>query len=247
VILEQNSLPGVATRLGSLFAQEVHVAFPEAISALPRRSRAHASGNPVRPQVERGDAAAFRSAHGLAAETPTIVVIGGSQGARALTEAALAAAKLLGAAAGLQMIVQVGERGLEHARALTLDAPTWVKVVPFLERIGDAYAAADLVVARAGAMTLAELAAAAVPAVLVPYPFAAADHQTINARGYAQGGAARVLPQAELTPERLADLLVALVRNEEELERMAAAARQSAGARARDEITGALERRLGLG
>ncbi len=247
VILEQNSLPGVATRLGSLFAQEVHVAFPEAIRALPRRGRATASGNPVRRQVEEGDAAAFRSAHDLDPAAPTILVIGGSQGARALTEAALAGAKILGPEAGMQMVVQVGERGLERARELARDVPPWVRVVPFLERMGDAYAAAALVVARAGAMTLAELAAAGVPSVLVPYPFAAADHQTVNARRYAKTGAARVVPQAELTPERVAGLLAELVGNEQELVRMGTAARHSGGARARDEITRALEKRLGLG
>jgi UDP-N-acetylglucosamine--N-acetylmuramyl-(pentapeptide) pyrophosphoryl-undecaprenol N-acetylglucosamine transferase len=247
VILEQNSLPGMATRLGSLFAQEVHVADATAIRALPRRGRAHPSGNPVRRQVEEGDAAAFRSAHRLDATEPTVLVIGGSQGALALTEASLAAAKILGPEAGLQMVVQTGERGLGRARELAREAPAWVRVVPFLERIGDAYAAATLVVARAGAMTLAELAAAGVPAVLVPYPFAAADHQTVNARRYADSGAARVVPQAELVPERLAALLAKLVRNETELSRMGEAARRSAGARARDEITRALERRLGLG
>lgn len=244
LILEQNSVPGVATKLASLLAREVHVAFPESIERLPGRKRARVSGNPVRASVERGDAAAFRAAHGLDDARPLVLVLGGSQGATALTGAAIGAAKVLGEDAPLRMLVQAGARNLDGARAAAQGAPSWLRVTDFVHDMGAAYAAARLVVARAGAMTIAELAAAGRPAVLVPYPFAAGDHQTANAREVEREGAARVVPQEELTPEGLAELVGGLLADGATLDRMAAAARGSANAGARERIAAACEKWL---
>jgi UDP-N-acetylglucosamine--N-acetylmuramyl-(pentapeptide) pyrophosphoryl-undecaprenol N-acetylglucosamine transferase len=244
LILEQNSLPGVATKVASLIAREVHVAFPESVSRLPRRGRARVSGNPVRASVENGDAAAFRAEHGLDAARPLVLVLGGSQGAKALTEAAVGAAKALGEGAGLQMVIQAGRRNLEEARAAAAGAPSWLRVTGFVHDMGAAYAAARLVVARAGAMTLAELAAAGRPAVLVPYPFAAGDHQSANARFVEREGAARVVPQDELTAAGLAALVSGLLADAGGLDAMGAAARGSAAAGARARIADACEKWL---
>lgn len=244
LILEQNSIPGVATKLASVLAREVHVAFPDSVGRLPRRGRARVSGNPVRASVEAGDAASFLAAHGLDTVRPVVLVLGGSQGARALTEAAIAAAKLLGEDAPLQMVVQAGRRNVEEARAAAAGAPSWLRVVDFVHEMGAAYAAARLVVARAGAMTLAELAAAGRPALLVPYPFAAGDHQSANARFVEREGAAGVIPQDELTPERLAERLRGLLSDGAALDRMGRAARSSANAGARARIASACEKWL---
>ncbi len=144
------------------------------------------------------------------------------------------------------MIIQAGRLGVEvaRARASEISAPDDLRIVPFLGDIGDAYAAADLVVARAGAMTLAELAAAAVPAVLVPYPWAAEDHQRVNARRFAAAGAARVIDPDDLTAESLAVAIEELLSDPETRARMAESARGSEGAGARARIADACERYL---
>jgi UDP-N-acetylglucosamine--N-acetylmuramyl-(pentapeptide) pyrophosphoryl-undecaprenol N-acetylglucosamine transferase len=245
LVLEQNSIPGVATKLGSLVAREVHVAYPEALGRLPRRGRARVTGNPVRARIELGSPAKFREEHELDSGRPLVLVLGGSQGARAVTAASLAAARILGEAAVLQLVIQAGGRHVDDARAEAQGAPSWVRVVGFVDDMGSAYAAARLVVARAGATTLAELAAAGCPALLVPYPYAAEDHQMVNARRAEAAGWARVLPESELSAERLAKLLVELLARADELEQMGRAARASAGAGARERIADACEAYLG--
>jgi UDP-N-acetylglucosamine--N-acetylmuramyl-(pentapeptide) pyrophosphoryl-undecaprenol N-acetylglucosamine transferase len=117
--------------------------------------------------------------------------------------------------------------------------------VPFLDDVGGAYAAADLVVARSGAMTLAELAASGVPSVLVPYPYAAEDHQTKNARRFAAGGAAVVVPQSELTGAGLGSLVAEFLGDREKLARMGEAARHVDEAGARGRIADACEQLMG--
>lgn len=245
VLLEQNAVPGVTTRLGSLLARQVHLAVPESRGRLLRKGRAVVSGNPVRRAVEEGDGTAFRRAFGVPADAPLVVVVGGSQGAKALTEAALVAARAL-AAGPVRLVVQTGRRGLADARALAAaDPPPNLVLTEFVDDMGGAYAAADLVVARAGAMTLAELAASGVPSVLVPYPWAAEDHQTTNARRFAANGAAVVMPQDGLTGERLADVIRGLLADRAGLARMAEAARRGEEAGARQRIAAACEGFLG--
>jgi UDP-N-acetylglucosamine--N-acetylmuramyl-(pentapeptide) pyrophosphoryl-undecaprenol N-acetylglucosamine transferase len=245
LLLEQNSIPGVATKLGSLVAREVHVAFPEAVHRLPRRGRARVTGNPVRARIEAGDAASFRTAHGLEPERPLVLALGGSQGARAVTQACLGAARILGEGSALHLVIQAGSRQLDEARAVAEGAPSWVRLVGFVDDMGSAYAAARLVVARAGATTLAELAAAGRPALLVPYPYAAEDHQTVNARRAEADGWARVLPESELTAESLAANVREMLAREADLDAMGRAARASAGAGARQRIADACEAYLG--
>jgi UDP-N-acetylglucosamine--N-acetylmuramyl-(pentapeptide) pyrophosphoryl-undecaprenol N-acetylglucosamine transferase len=244
IVLEQNAIPGISTKLGAIFAREVHVADAESIAALPRKKRAVVSGNPVRRSVESGDAARFRATHGLAESEPLVLVLGGSQGARAVTRAALAAAEILQEEVSALMVVQAGRLGFESARDRARDLSR-VKVVPFLDDIGDAYAAASFVIARAGAMTLAELAASGLPAILIPYPHASEDHQMVNARRHEAGGAARVLPEAEMTPELLAAWIREFVEDPERLRIMAEAASAAQGGRARGRIADACEAYLG--
>jgi UDP-N-acetylglucosamine--N-acetylmuramyl-(pentapeptide) pyrophosphoryl-undecaprenol N-acetylglucosamine transferase len=247
VVLEQNSIPGVTTRLASLVAREVHVAFPETVTRLPRRGRAVVSGNPVRLGIERGDGAAFRAEHGVAPDAPLVVVVGGSQGAKALTDATIAASRRLATDGRAAIVLQAGARGAEAARAGAADlgAPGGLRVVPFLGNMGDAYAAADLVVARAGATTLAELAASGTPAILVPYPWAAEDHQRVNARRVAAAGAAIVIDPDDLTSERLADEIERLLGDETARRAMAEAAGRIEGRDGRARVADACERILG--
>jgi UDP-N-acetylglucosamine--N-acetylmuramyl-(pentapeptide) pyrophosphoryl-undecaprenol N-acetylglucosamine transferase len=232
--------------MGSLLARQVHLAVPESHTKLWRKRNALVSGNPVRRSVEEGDGGVFRRAFDLPPSGPLVVVIGGSQGATALTEAAVAAARRLAAESPVPFVVQTGARTFAEVRAaLAADPAPGLVLTPFLDDVGGAYAAATLVVARAGAMTLAELAASGVPSVLVPYPWAAEDHQTRNARRFAANGAALVMPQEQLTGERLARAIRELLRDPPGLARMAQAARGGEEAGARQRIAAACERFLG--
>jgi len=235
IVLEQNYIPGVATRLAARLAREVHVAFPETTARLPRGARVRVSGNPVRREIESADPAPFWREHELDPAVPTVVVVGGSQGAAALTEAALAAAERL-ASRGVQWVIQTGL----HASGTATRGGT-VRVVPFLHEMGPVYAAATLMIARAGAMTLAELAASGTPSILVPYPFAAEDHQTVNARRFEASGAARVIAQSDLTAELLAGAVTALLDDPVKLADMGEAARSGGAAGARETIANACE------
>ena len=145
------------------------------------------------------------------------------------------------------MVVQTGTRGAETAAAQAKDAPEWLRLVPFLDDMGGAYAAASLAVTRAGAMTLAELSAAGVPSILVPYPYASGDHQTDNAKRHAARGAARVIAQSELTGEGLATQLRELLGDGVKLAAMREAAVEGESAGARERIADSCEKWLGGG
>ena len=222
VLQEANAFPGLATRLLARRARQIHLAFPEARARLTAGSATEVcvTGNPVRPP-EPGDRTAALAVFGLHQGRPTVLVIGGSQGARALNEA-VAGALALGALSGLNVLWATGLA--HHARHAHFDTPGRVVVRGFIDPIAPAYRAADLVVSRAGS-TVAELCAWGKPSVLVPLPNAAADHQTFNARALADAGAAVLLPERQLSPQSLADIVTALVADPRRLASLAAAAR----------------------
>lgn len=220
---EANAVPGLATRWLARRARLVLLGFPEARDHL--RPGAHTevlvAGNPISPP-ERGDPAAARRTFDLDPARPTVLVVGGSQGARRLNHAVAAALD-----GGLLDAVNVlWSTGTAHFVELERHArPGRVAVRGFLEPMAPAYRAADVVVARSGAMTVAELCAWGKPAVLVPLPTAAADHQTDNARALVAAGAAVLLPESALTPEALAATVTGLVGDAPRRVAMAAAAR----------------------
>jgi UDP-N-acetylglucosamine--N-acetylmuramyl-(pentapeptide) pyrophosphoryl-undecaprenol N-acetylglucosamine transferase len=195
-ILELDVRPGMATRWLARRADEIWLAAPEAVAALPTatRSRATVTGAPIVPP-DRSRRTAARQRFRLRDDRPVVVVTGGSQGSRAIN---LLVAEWLrgGGGAGAQLIWSTGEA--THGDFAALHSPPEVTVVPFLDPMADAWSVADVCVARAGMMTLAELCAWGIPAILVPLPSAAADHQTHNARAMADAGAARLLPQRGL-------------------------------------------------
>ncbi len=212
VLQEQNSYPGLVTRMLTRFATRVHVAFPEALDRLRvRRERTVVSGNPVRDRssLERG---AARAEYGVPADALLGLVTGGSQGSLALNRGVTAwvvgvsRGDLPGAEA-LELLWATGHR--HHTtvtEALSAEgSPAWVRALPYLDDMPSALAAADFALSRAGAMTTAELLNQGLPAILVPLPSAAEDHQMHNARALEEAGAARVVPESELTAERLAD------------------------------------------
>ncbi|HSA57651.1 MAG TPA: UDP-N-acetylglucosamine--N-acetylmuramyl-(pentapeptide) pyrophosphoryl-undecaprenol N-acetylglucosamine transferase [Gemmatimonadaceae bacterium] len=234
---EQNSFPGQTIRLFSRWAREIYLGFPEAAARLPRAAiaRAVTTGNPVQPPPEpRPVREEARWRWGLPAGGPVVLVFGGSQGSAALN-ALVDGWITRGLPDGVSLIWATG--GAHYTRHASR-ASARVVVREYLSPIADAYAAADLALTRAGAMTTAELCAWGIPALLVPLPTAAADHQTANARSLAEAGAARWIPEREATPERIADEIGALLRNPAALHALAqGAARRARPDAARDIAT----------
>jgi UDP-N-acetylglucosamine--N-acetylmuramyl-(pentapeptide) pyrophosphoryl-undecaprenol N-acetylglucosamine transferase len=223
LLLEQNVVPGKANRLLSLLGGRMAASFPESIRRLPApsRRRARVLGNPVRPSVMEGrrDPAAF----GLSPDSPILLVMGGSQGAAGVNDAVAEAAGVL-ARRGVQALHLSGPRDEESLRAAYREAGAAACVKAFQEDMGTAYATADLILCRSGGTTLAELTARARPSVLVPYPHHRDHHQEMNARVLADAGAARIVPEADLDPERFEREVVDLIVDRESLSAMERAA-----------------------
>lgn len=201
---EQNAVAGLANRVLARVADKVMVAFPGALKG------AEWTGNPVRAEV----AALAPPAQRYAGRSGPLqlLVVGGSRGAQALNEALPRALAMLTAAERPRVVHQAGEAHLEALRGRYAEAGVQGELLAFIDDMAARYAAADLVICRAGAITVAELAAGGMASVLVPYPYAVDDHQSVNARFLAERGAALLLPQREMTPERLAELMRALDR-----------------------------------
>lgn len=227
VIHEQNSIAGLTNRVLACIADKVLVAFPGAFKSkkdqpLPCGKAATLwCGNPVRADIAALDAPQTRLARREGALR--VLVVGGSLGAAALNDSVPKALALIAPAQRPQVVHQSGAKHLETLQANYSAAGVDAEIKPFIENMAEQYAWADLVVCRSGALTVAELAAAGVASVLVPYPHAVDDHQTTNARFLSDSGAAMLAPQTELTPESLAALLQELTRDK--LLAMAQAAR----------------------
>lgn len=203
-LLEINVTPGLTNRLLAPLVDEVWTTY--AASERSFGSKTVVTGAPVRASLRLAkDAASARERLGLAPEGSTIVAMGGSQGARSINEAvaALVTRRTLGD--DWQVLHVSGERDFAYMQAeeRTLAAGNRVRLVPYLDDPADAYAAADVVIARAGASTLAELAVTGTPSILIPYPHAADQHQAHNAALFETAGAAVVLPDAAVDGDRL--------------------------------------------
>jgi UDP-N-acetylglucosamine--N-acetylmuramyl-(pentapeptide) pyrophosphoryl-undecaprenol N-acetylglucosamine transferase len=223
-ILELDVRPGLATRLVAGRARDVWLAAPEAFDALPRSARDHATttGAPIEVPDPARRAAAVRR-FGIRGGRPVVVVTGGSQGALAVNRA-IAQWIASGGASGVQLIWATG-RGT-HPEFAALHDPPNVHVIPFIDPMADAWAVADLAIARAGMMTLAELCAWGIPSILVPLPTAAADHQTHNALAMQRAGAAVTVPQHDLPGGGLIAAVTTLLADPGRRGEIAAAARE---------------------
>lgn len=223
---EQNALPGITTRWLASRARQLHLGFPEARLHLRpgAATQVFEFGNPITPPpTPRAARAVARVRLGAPPETPVVFVMGGSQGAQRINEVVAAAldAEALG---DVTLLWSTGAGTWERFRRH--QARPRCRLRPFWDPVSEAYAAADLVVARAGAMTTAELCAWGLPAILVPLPSAAADHQTRNAEALAASGAALHVPEAALSVETLAGQIGSLLGDRE---RLAAMGRAAAG------------------
>ena len=198
VVHEQNSVAGLANRVLAGVADRIVTGFPDVLK------KGVWAGNPVRPEIARIAPPAERFAGRSGALR--VLIIGGSLGALALNEMVPKGFALLGASDQPHIVHQAGEKHLEALKANYVAVGVQAHCVSFIDDMAGAYAWADLVICRSGALTVAELAAAGVASVLVPFPHAVDDHQTGNARFLSSAGAAILLPQDQLSPEKLAEL-----------------------------------------
>ena len=221
MLLEQNALPGLTNRLLSRLVRAAAVTFEDALTFFPRVGVL--TGNPVRPEFFAGGKA-IDDAHAMPRDAARILIFGGSQGAHGINMAMVEAAPQL-AAAGLAITHQTGERDVDRVREGYRRAGVEARVEAFLYEMDREMTAADIVICRAGATTLSELAAAGRAAILVPLPTSTDDHQRKNAEVVGRSGGAVVIQERDLTGEKLADAVLAIASNPERRGRMAAAAR----------------------
>ena len=219
LIVEPNAYPGLTNRSLSLLVDRAVLALPDSGGYF--RGKGVVTGIPVRPEF------AGLPVREHSTDRLTLLIYGGSQGSHALNTivcSALEGLKQMGSA--LKIIHQTGERELESVRSAYREAQIEADVRGFLPRIHEEFGAADLLISRAGAGTIAEITVAGKAAILVPFPAAADDHQTKNARALEQRGAARMIPEAELTPGRLAAEVRGFLDHPERLTQMEEAARK---------------------
>lgn len=227
MVIEPNAYPGFTNRLLARFIRRAAVGFPEAASYF--HGKAVVTGNPVRPEF-------FHIAERARARSQTtgafhLLIVGGSQGAHAINQAVIAALPpLLQKHGQLTVTHQTGERDWAWARVAyeSIEGRERIRVRAFIDHMAEEVARADLIICRAGAMTVAELTAAGKPAILIPLPTAADDHQRKNAEALERQGAARCLLQSELTPERLIEEISEFLANPHRLTAMAEASRRLA-------------------
>lgn len=230
---EPDSHPGLTTRVFSGGARALYLGFPEAAARLTVAADAavHPFGCPIEPPTAR-DRVNARRQWGLPDDAFVVLIMGGSQGARALNEVTAA-----WVARGLpDKVALIWSTGRQQAAAYLTREGDMVRVRAYLSPVTDAYAAADLAVTRAGAMSIAELCAWGIPSLLVPLPTAAQDHQTFNAKATAAAGAALHVPQASLSVDRLDSLVRALQQDTVRLAAMQQAARDRSRPHAADDI-----------
>jgi len=223
LLLEQNVVPGKANRLLARLGGRVAASYQESVDLLPKpaRVRTRVLGNPLRSDVLAGTRDAER--FGLDPRRPVLLGMGGSQGAAGLNSRLAGAAVSLGRG-GIQVIHLTGLRDEAAARAAYARAGVRAYVTAFSPLMGTLYRTADLVLCRAGGTTVAEVAALGRPSVLVPYPHHADRHQERNARVLMAVGAARIIREEDLTPERIGSEIVGLLGNADALARMGRAA-----------------------
>jgi len=237
VIQEQNIFPGVTNRILSYFADLILTADKEVSSYFPERvkNKIEVTGNPVRPEIlsytgPEGD----NNCLDLEKNCFTLLVMGGSQGAEVINNNMLEIYEDLMSTMRLQVIHQTGRRGYDEVlkslkrKKERLPLDTKIRVYPYIDDMAAALTAADLVVSRAGAMSLAEITAKGLPSILIPYPYAAHNHQEYNARLLEKKGASVVITEKDLTPDMLLNNILQIADSEKLLKKMEEASKNSA-------------------
>ena len=214
VLHEQNSVPGLANKVLSRWAVAVGITYERSSAWLRRPERAVITGNPVRSAVLDASRDAGREALGVSDDERILLAFGGSRGARHLNEVLAAAAERLLADSRTVVVHIAGTAEVDEVRKRVAGAGPRYRLLDYVDDMGSLLAAADLVVARAGATSIAEITALGKPCILIPYPYATDDHQTLNARAVSDAGAGVVLPDDELDGEAFVGLLTELLGDE---------------------------------
>lgn len=226
LILEQNLVPGLANKYLGKKATAIALSFPETAKYFTKNNVV-VTGTPVRLNLQNLDKQESRKFFKLEPELPTLLVFGGSQGAVAINRAVLGMVQVLEQKKiTLQIILQTGKKTYDEIVEKSKDLKMKIIVLPYIDDMAKAYAAADLVISRAGAISIAETTVCGLPAILIPYPYATANHQEKNARILEQHGAAKVILESELNAEKLAELIIILIRQPQNLAAMAEKSRQ---------------------
>lgn len=235
VLQEQNSYPGVTNRLLAKHAVSIFTAFEDAKQYLPEE-KITLSGNPVRGELKQSDSSSAREVFGFNKNAPVLLILGGSGGALALNQIMKKEIDFLHNEAGLQIIWQCGQRYYDElSKQIDTNSYPNLRLTQFIDDMPAAYGAADLVVTRAGAGTCSELMILGQPAVLVPSPNVAGDHQAKNAKSMVEAGAAELLEEAELDGN-FSDVVTSLIRDEDRLRAMGEAMRSLAKPNAAETI-----------
>lgn len=225
VVLEQNTVPGLANRLLAKFAQAVCITYQESMAFFPKH-KTFLTGNPIRERIMKGSRVSAIKIFGLESGKFTVFIFGGSRGASSINKAAVEALQyLLDVRDDLQFLHQTGEKDYEFVRDAYRSYGFKGTVTPFVFQMAEAYVVSDLVIARAGATTLAELTALGKASILIPYPFAAGGHQEFNAKKLERMQAATVVLDRDLGGEMLASHIREMFVNYDKREKMQLSAR----------------------
>lgn len=225
LIHESDARPGLANKLCAKFAKRIAISFAEAAKFFPEKKTA-LTGNPIRNEMINGSKEEAKKIFGLSGQKPVLLILGGSQGAQTINDIVFASLNELLKVA--EIIHQCGPASYQLIKQLFNNTlPSGYFLYPFLDenQLRHAYAIANLIISRAGAGSIAEIAAAGKPSVLIPIANSAGDHQNKNALAYAQSNAASIMEQENLTPHLFVSTIVSLLRDEAALQKMAAAAK----------------------
>jgi len=228
LVHESDAIPGLSVRLTAKLCKRIAISFPSAAEFFPAKKTA-LLGNPVRAEILTGSKEQGKTIFQLLGQKPVILILGGSQGAKSINDIILVT--LVGLLEKCEIIHQCGEENFEEIKTLiNKNQPAGYHLYPFLdeEQLRAAYAIADLVISRAGAGSIFEIAACGKPSVLIPLPHSAQDHQKQNAFDFAKTGATLVVQQENLTPNFLKDRVFALLENPDLLAKMSIAAKSFA-------------------
>ena len=215
ILQEQNSFPGITTRLFAKKARKVCVAFRQSGEKI-ENSNMIVTGNPVRKGIEKGEKSRGLIKFNFKNSFKTIFLFGGSQGSSYLNGIMCKVIKNL-SNASIQVLWQTGEQ--DYVKYSNMESNN-VRILPFINNMADAYSISDLLICRSGALTLAEITICGKPALLIPYPHAAGDHQTKNAESLSQAGAARLLTEKNLGSKKFLHTIMSLIHNQKELDKM---------------------------
>ncbi|GAB6181889.1 undecaprenyldiphospho-muramoylpentapeptide beta-N-acetylglucosaminyltransferase [Desulfotomaculum defluvii] len=250
LIHEQNALPGITNRILARFVDQVTVTFEDSLQYFGTKPKITLTGLPVRPEILQAERQGALNTFGFKNDRLTILVFGGSRGARKINQAMVETIKKYGQDHRIQILHATGQVGYEEfIQELTnsgIDVEQYGNIIikPYLYNMHEALAAADLIVSRSGAATLAEITILGLPSILIPYPFASENHQEHNARALVDRGAAVLIKDSELDGLRLVRTIEDIIQDKEKLKNMAQASRKLGRPEALNDIIKCVEKIL---